>query len=85
MPAMASLSSGEVKAMAAVAEMPNVASRLLGWLREEVEEVGEVTAVLRVVRFGWRCDNDSAVARRVRGDASALLLHLDEHNRGRRR
>jgi hypothetical protein len=60
MPPTMSLSSGEVKAMAAVA--PNVASPLLGWLREEVE-VGKVAAVLRVAGFGWRHDDNSALAR----------------------
>jgi hypothetical protein len=62
MPATASLSSGEVKAMATVAETPNVASPLLSWLREEVE-VGEVAAVLHAVGFGWRRDDDNALAR----------------------
>jgi hypothetical protein len=84
MPATASLSSGEVKAMVAAAEMPNVTSPPLGWLREEVEKVGEIAMVLRVARFGWRHDYDSALARRVRGGASGLLLRLGEHNRGRR-
>jgi hypothetical protein len=39
-----------------------VASPLLGWLREEVE-VGKVAAVLRVAGFGWRHDDNSALAR----------------------
>jgi hypothetical protein len=45
MSATASLSSGEVKAMVAVAETPNVASPPLGWLGEEVEKVGEGATV----------------------------------------
>jgi hypothetical protein len=79
-----SLSSGEVKAMVAVAEMPNVALPPLGCLREEVEKVGEVAVVLRVARFGWRHSDDGALARRVRGGIGGLLLRLGEHNRGRR-
>jgi hypothetical protein len=50
-------------AMVAAAEMPNVASPPLGWLREEVEKVGEVAVVLRAARFGWRRDDDGALAR----------------------
>jgi hypothetical protein len=84
MPAMASLSSGEVKAMVAVVKMPNVASPPLGWLREEVEKVGEVAVVLRAARFGWRHGDDGALAHRVRGGAGGLVLCLGEHNRGRR-
>jgi hypothetical protein len=58
-----SLSSDEVKAMVAAAEMPNVASPPLGWLREEVEKVGEVAVVLRAARFERRRDDDGALAR----------------------
>jgi hypothetical protein len=60
---MVSLSFGEVKAMVAAAEMPNVASPPLGWLREEVEKVGEVAVGLRAARFGWRHGDDGALAR----------------------
>jgi hypothetical protein len=82
--ATAGLSSGEVKAMVVAAEMPNVASSPLGWLREEVEKVGEVAVVLCAARFERRRDDDDALARRVCGSTSGLLLRLGEHSRGRR-
>jgi hypothetical protein len=81
---MTGLSSGEVKAMVTVAEMPNVASPPLGWLREEVEKVGEVVVVLCAARFERRHDDDGALAQRLCGGAGGLLLRLGEHNRGRR-
>jgi hypothetical protein len=52
MSATASLSSGEVQAMVAMAKTPNVASPPLSWLREEVEKVGEGA----MVRWGRRIE-----------------------------
>jgi hypothetical protein len=63
MSAIASLSSGEVKAMVVAVKMPNVASPPLGWLREEVEQVGKAAVVLCAARFGWRHEDDDALAR----------------------
>jgi hypothetical protein len=67
--------------MVTAAEMPNVASAPLGWLREEVK-VGEVAVVLRAARFEQRRDDDGTLAQRVCGGAGSLLLCLASTTEG---
>jgi hypothetical protein len=74
---MVASNSGEVRPMAVVAETLNVASPLHGLLREKVEEVEGVAAVLRAAGFEWRCDDDGVLARRVHSGAGALPPRLE--------